>query len=170
MSWRLPWHPSPWLLHIFQHVRSHSGIPSGVKHTRSRIRLGESSIDILPRTTWWHLKLGQGHVMYADSHSSTVIKNISSITTSTSLWEMWDRIHRLNGNYMVFSISLFTSDGKFTSMDEQADILRKYFEQVSSSSHCTEAFFRRKRQAKRKRITVTGGMNHEPISKKACST
>lgn len=88
----------------------------------------------------------------------------SSINSSASIKEVWDRVHKIEGSYGAFSVPLLCRNGICpASLDEQADILGEHFEFVSSSEHYTQSFRRHKLHAEKKIVPTTGGLQ-EPYN------
>lgn len=101
------------------------------------------------------MKAKARYVRRCSQHSSFK-QYISSISSYASPKKMRDRMQKFNGNYSAFAVPLFTADGD-SSFTAQADVLGLHFQQVSSSSQYTERFLRKKREAEKSIINVSGG-------------
>lgn len=88
---------------------------------------------------------------------------VSSINSSVTSKDMWEKVHKLDGKYSPFTVPFFTTSGAQTSIEEQADILGEYFAAVSSSTHYTQSFLKYKSTVEKQKLPMTGSMN-EPFN------
>lgn len=86
----------------------------------------------------------------------------SSINSSTPTKIVWDRLGRMDGEYRQFSIPLLSPlDDTVSTLKDQANILGKHFEQVSSSENYSSQFLRHKSQAEKVQTRPQDGFNEE---------
>lgn len=83
---------------------------------------------------------------------------VSSLNSSTSSKVMWDRLRKIKGDYISFSVPLLQVNGSVCqSIDEQANALGEHFSNVSNSSHYTDDFLRIKQNAEKQNISSGTG-------------
>lgn len=99
------------------------------------------------------------------SKKTTWKKYTSSVNSHTSVKVVWEKVHKINGDYRAFSIPLFVlPGGVLPSLEQQANILGEHFASVSGSSHYSAAFLKHKSVIEKKRINCSGGLR-EPYNR-----
>ena len=92
------------------------------------------------------------------SKKNTWMGYASSINSATGVKVVWDKVHRIKGDYRAFAIPLFTLDGNSApTLEQQANILGEHFQSVSGSEHYSHTFLKYKAAREKVRIKCTGG-------------
>lgn len=146
-SSRLPKRPKPWC----------NNECSETQKSKTRHGVGFAAT---PRRLTLEFKKTNARARYVrrQSKRTSFQAYASSINSSITTKDLWDRIHKVNGIYRAFSVPLLTKNGLCPeSLNEQADILGEYFEFISSSEHYSATFQQYKVQLEKKAIKTMGG-------------
>lgn len=153
-SSRLPKRPKPWWNNECSETRKKQNQAWG------RFRRYPTQINLIE----FKKRRARARYVRRQSKRTSFQAYASSINSSITTKELWDRIRKVNGIYRAFSLPLLTKNGLCPeSLNEQADILGAYFEFVSSSEHYSATFQQYKVQAEKKAIKTTGG-EREPYN------